>query len=83
METERETSATWTEELTRVAKMLDGVSILGCIADNASNAQRSVQDSPGVSLRCLAHLANLLMKDLCSLFERQFDQVKELNGFSA
>ena len=51
VETERETSSTWSVELAKVVKMLDGVTILGCIADHAANA----------------HLANLLIKDLASL----------------
>ena len=81
-DTERETSEVWTEELAVVAGRVQamGVQVIATIADNASNAQRVVQNSPGLNLNCLAHVANLLMKDASKSFEKQFDQCKEVQA---
>ena len=53
-----------------------GVTVVATIADNASNAQKAGRESPGLTLNCLPHTANLLMKDVAKLFMKQFDQCR-------
>ena len=35
----------------------------------------------GFALNCLAHSANLFMQDLAGIFEKQFDQAREVQLF--
>jgi hypothetical protein len=70
----------WGEALKGVIGTVEamGGKVVATIADNAANAQRVVSEAPGLSLNCLAHVANLLFEDLVKVFQVQFDQVKEV-----
>ena len=70
----------WGRELRDVIHQVEqaGAQVVATIADNANNAQRVVTDNVGLNLNCIGHVANLLMKDLMTLFARQVDQAKEI-----
>eukprot|EP00667_Euglena_gracilis_P012102 EG_transcript_12408 len=62
-----------------------GAEVAGVIADNAANIQKGVKLSANtmgfVVVNCWSHTLNLLMKDLVGLFQRQFDEVDQLQTF--
>jgi hypothetical protein len=80
-ETEKETVPVLNDLLSNILSMLDGLPIWSVIADGAANVQRTCTETRGLAQRCLAHLANLVLKDASSVFARQFDQCKEVQQF--
>jgi hypothetical protein len=48
------------------------------IVKNASNVQRTVRNTQGMSSNCLVHSGNLLIQDTAKCFSLQFEQTKEV-----
>lgn len=51
-----------------------GLTVVGCAGDNASNIQGAIKNQPPhatTSLACMAHLANLMIKDMVKHFNLQ------------
>ena len=62
-----------------------GVVVASVIADNAKNIQKGLKLAATnlgyVVANCWAHTLNLLVKDLTSLFKRQFDEMNAVDVF--
>ena len=61
-----------------------GVVVARVVADHAANIQKGVRLAARNGLlqaNCFAHSLNLLLKDLASLFDHQFQQMREVEQF--
>ena len=64
-----------------------GLTVVGLIADNAANIQRGLALVEGeevdgrIKLNCLAHTLSLTAEDLGHLFQKQLDQLHEVEVF--
>ena len=61
------------------------VKVVGVVADNAKNIQKGIRQASETrsffQLNCCAHTLQLLLQDLSSLFDGQFEQLKQVEVF--
>ena len=61
------------------------VKVVGVVADNAKNIQKGIRQASETrsffQLNCFAHTLQLLLQDLSSLFDGQFEQLKQVEVF--
>ena len=61
-----------------------GVVVASVVADNARNFQKGIAACAKTGFvvgNCCAHTLQLLLSDLGAMFQCQFDQMKEVEGF--
>jgi hypothetical protein len=82
--TTRSTAENLAAELQSYRQMLEdvGCKVVACQADNGANVQAAIKQLTGIlPLRCMAHCANLLIKDITPLWQNLLSKTETLERF--
>lgn len=79
---DKHTSENLAEELLKVAKEWDVENkVVCCVTDNAANITKAIKILKWTHHPCLAHIINLIVRDVLKVMKPAVDKVKEIVGF--